>query len=493
MTFTPNFLSQRDPRWKDVQLGFDSSSTIGVGGCALTSLTMFINSYGFGETPDSVNKKLVDMGSGAGFVGDLLVWGAITRAFPGIIYRNINIWDDQAASLSAIDASINAGKPVIVQLDRSPSAGLQNHWVVLVGKQENDYLMLDPWPYPSDTQPASLSDRYGFDRPPEQVITAAVWYDATGSSTTPVPTDGLYVRVPYSLGAGLNLRAQPNVSASILGKEQAGTLLCCLEPDSVAVPNIGQQNQWLQVRDPAGLTGYVAAWYVESIGATVPTTTTPTPTTPPPTTTPTTTTPPTTTPPTTTPTPTPPATTPADTTSTTTTPPTTTPTTPTPTTPPAPPTTTTPASTGLTVKVMQSVGASGLRLRAQPSMTGMVIAIEAAGAVLNVVEAADQALTRIGVEGKWLNVKDAHGFTGYVAAWFVQSSAMVKVAGAVGPAGLRLRDGPTTTANVLKVIPADTVLTLLEPAAGRIGVIGQWLKVKEPGGVTGYIAAWFVE
>jgi hypothetical protein len=37
------------------------------------------------------------------------------------------------------------------------------------------------------------------------------------------------------------------------------------------------------------------------------------------------------------------------------------------------------------------------------------------------------------------------------------------------------------------------VLILLEPAAGKIGVIGQWLKVKEPGGVTGYVAAWFVE
>lgn len=133
-------------------------------------------------------------------------------------------------------------------------------------------------------------------------------------------------------------------------------------------------------------------------------------------------------------------------------------------------------------------------------MTGTVIAIEAAGAALTVVEAVDQALTKIGVQGKWLNVKDSRGLTGYVAAWFVQAGSTVpagaqtvKVAAAVGPAGLRLRDGPSTSANVLKVLPVDTLLTLLEPEAGKIGVNGQWLKVKEPGGVTGYVAAWFVQ
>ncbi len=487
MTFTHNFLSQQDPRWKDVQLGFDSSITIGTDGCAITSLTMLVNGYGFSETPDSVNNKLVAMGAGTGFIGGMVVWGAITRAFPAIVYRDRVIWNDQPASLSGIDAALSAGQPVVVQVDRSPAPGLQNHWVVLVAKQDSDYLMLDPWPYPQGDQLLSLSSTYGQGRPPEQVITAAVWYDAIGSSTTPPPTDGLYVRVPLSLSAGLNLRAQPNVSASILGKEQAGTLLRCLEPDALAVPKIGQQNQWLMVRDPAGLSGYVAAWYVEGTGTSTPTATTPEMTTPE------TTTPTTTTPTTTTPTTTPETTTPTTTIPTTTTPTSTT-TTPT-TTPTNTTTSTTPtSSTGLTVKVMQSVGTSGLRLRAQPSMTGTVIAIEAAGATLAVVEAANQALIKIGVQGQWLNVKDARGLTGYVAAWFVQiPGATVKIAAAVGPAGLRLRDGPSTSANILKIMPVGTVLTLLEPAAGKIGVSGQWLKVKEPGGVTGYVAAWFVQ
>jgi hypothetical protein len=68
----------------------------------------------------------------------------------------------------------------------------------------------------------------------------------------------------------------------------------------------------------------------------------------------------------------------------------------------------------------------------------------------------------------------------------------VKVAAAVGPAGLRLRDGPSTTSNTLKVLPVGTALTPLESTAGKVGVNGQWLRVKEPGGMTGYVAAWFV-
>ena len=41
-----------------------------------------------------------------------------------------------------------------------------------------------------------------------------------------------------------------------------------------------------------------------------------------------------------------------------------------------------------------------------------------------------------------------------------------------------------------------TVLTVLEPvvsAQAKIGVYGQWLNVREPGGQTGYVAAWYIQ
>jgi hypothetical protein len=62
-------------------------------------------------------------------------------------------------------------------------------------------------------------------------------------------------------------------------------------------------------------------------------------------------------------------------------------------------------------------------------------------------------------------------------------------------AGLRLRDQPNANAVILKVLTPGTPLTVLEPAStvrARIGVTNQWLNVQEPGGTTGYVAAWFV-
>jgi hypothetical protein len=66
MSFTPNYLSQRDPRWKDEKLGFDDTATIGTDGCALICLTMLVNGYRFNETPDTLNQKLKAMAPGAG-------------------------------------------------------------------------------------------------------------------------------------------------------------------------------------------------------------------------------------------------------------------------------------------------------------------------------------------------------------------------------------------------------------------------------------------
>jgi hypothetical protein len=99
MSFIPAVLCQRDPRWKDEKLGFDNSVSIGTDGCTLTCLAMLVNGYGFNETPSSMNKKFKDMGDGNAFLGGLIVWGGLTRAFPRIVFRNIIICRDQAAPI----------------------------------------------------------------------------------------------------------------------------------------------------------------------------------------------------------------------------------------------------------------------------------------------------------------------------------------------------------------------------------------------------------
>ena len=475
MAFNPNILSQCDPRWKGEKLGFNESASIGTDGCTLTCLTMLVNGYGFNETPDTLNRKLVELGPGNGFTDGLIVWEGLAKVFPKIVYRNNIVCRDRPAPLDSINKSLDSGQPLIVEVDRSPSPSLESHWIILIARQDDDYLILDPWPFPTDSGPVSLAGRYGFGNPLDQVITAVVWYQDSSPSptpTAPLPTSGLMVRVQGSLVAGLRLRSAPNATASsTIALERAGTPLCCLEPDAIVLAKIGNANQWLQVNDPAGVSGFVAAWYVDQEGA-PPSAPAPHPL-------------------------------------------------PVPLPQPAAEPTQQPATSPLvqpadlpelTVLVAQSVGISGLRMRKQPYPISGTVTVVPAVAELAVLEPPAHAFPKIGKQNQWLNVRYRNSNSGFVAAWYIElkpgsvpapsagnqpadPSAAVALTVTVSSqalAGLRLRDQPDPGANTLKILPAGTTLTVLGDSAtarSRIGLEDQWLHVTEPGGQSGYVAA----
>ncbi len=550
MSFTPNSISQRDPRWINEKLGFDDTATIGTDGSTLACLAMLVNGYGFDETPSSLNRKLKDLGSGVGFLGSLIVWPGLTEGFPNIVFRGINICRDQPAPMSDINASLDAGQPLVIELDQSPSAGLQNHWVIIYARLGDDYLMLDPWPQPPDDAPAKLGDRYGQGRPASEYITSVAWYAASSSpasATRPAtaPGIGLFVRVQAIETVGVTLRSAPDSSATAVAVEPPGTLLHCIEPDAIALPRIGVTDQWLQVSDPGGLDGYVAAWYVDKadkiapqpqeqpapspasastspLEPALPATPAPTPSagpalspTPAPTPPPeqvqpamaSPTHPPEPPPPPTsvsTPSPEPlqpaasainPPPEPAL------------PATPAPASPSAP----TPAPASLTVRVLQTIRPVGLRLRDQPDTTSNTMAILSAGQELTVLEPAEQAIPKIGQINQWINVRDGNGQIGYVAAWYVESgnppapepasrpssasSTLTVFVSSQASGGLRMRDQPNASGSLLKVLMPGTPLEVLESASAtraKVGVKNQWLNVREPSGAVGYVAAWYV-
>jgi hypothetical protein len=62
-----------------------------------------------------------------------------------------------------------------------------------------------------------------------------------------------------------------------------------------------------------------------------------------------------------------------------------------------------------------------LRLRAQPTVESAELAFEEPGALLTVIEEQFSASLKIGLEGKWLQVRDAQEREGSVAAWYVES------------------------------------------------------------------------
>jgi hypothetical protein len=128
------------------------------------------------------------------------------------------------------------------------------------------------------------------------------------------------------------------------------------------------------------------------------------------------------------------------------------------------------------------------------------------------LEPPDFAIPKVGVTGKWLKVRDQQNIEGFVAAWYVKyasgstaqqaaQTTTANILGIMGPLkvkaaveGIALRKQPVVSdASLIKRLPLGAEFTVAEPnAEGKIGKNDQWLKVKDPGGVEGFVAAWFV-
>lgn len=463
-------LSQTDPRWKGKLLGTDNTATIGKYGCLLTCMTMVANGFGFTETPDSLNDKMKLIG---GFQGAMIVPGALPTAIPGIRYKKYQPCENYPAPMDEIDATLAAGKPVIIMVDYSPAAGLQNHWIVLVDKKGNDYVIRDPYPFPVDTSEIMLTKRYGFAGTPQKIIQAALWYEgnvvqppAPKPSPKPIPSSGFAV---YATADGLALRTQPVVTDdNLIKRVPVQGKLFVSEDVNTAKSKIGQQGQWLKVIDASeGYEGYVAAWYV-SVDAT------PQPPVPQPPT----------------PTPAPPAPIPQ---------------------PPVP----SPAQPPVGALIVYAM-TEGLALRSQPVVAdNTLIDRVPLNSQFLVLEPAAQANTKLGTNNQWLNVKSVEGDTGYVAAWLVSQYRQdalgvvdkpdtppapapppTKLVVRAAEDNLALRKQPVISdATLIKRYPLISEFLVLEPinqAMTKLGVTNQWLNVRSVDGLEGYVAAWYV-
>ncbi len=411
MSFNLVYLSQQDPQWKNDPLGFatDPKDTIGYVGCALTSVSMLVSGYGFAETPETLNKKLK---AKQGFVDSGIRWDVVNQVHPEVKLKSNVPCEGVDAPLSQIDAWLAAGHPVVVCVDASPNPGLQWHYVLLYAREGDDYLMLDPWPYkPGTATKDYLMKRYSQGKPLKQAIQQVLFYEASGSggpistpssgttttpatqpTTAPTPGSGVYARVMDSVTWGLNIRSSADTSsmANLVISVPAGTQLMLINASDAA--KIGQNNQWVRVREPGGKEGLAAAWYLEKVAGTTPA-------------------------PTTAPTPSPVNESPTSTSKTPVPTPASTPST-TPTTTPSTPTET--PKDKLTLVVSDAVGTSGLRLRKTPSMGGTLVTVLKAGTKLTVVEPVSKAKDKVGKPNQWIYVREPNGNRGYVGAEYVK-------------------------------------------------------------------------
>ena len=460
--FEIDALYQNDPKWKNVKLGNQNQETIGSWGCLLTSLTMVANGYGFNETPETINEK---MKSAGGFQGALVVPAVLPSICPGLVYKGYQPCEDSPAPIAQIDAAIADGKPVIVQVDWSPKAGLQTHWIVLYDKTGNDYYMKDPYRYSGDSPDKKMKmlDRYTHSgRDTSKAITGVVWVEGSTppdpKPKIPLPSDSFPV---YATVDGLAFRDAPSVAGALIKRLPLNARLEILETQDEAEAKIGEYGKWLHIQDSAGDQGYTAAWYVSKTVVDEETET---------------------------PTPQPPVVTPDD------------------------------------VEYFLIPIADGLALREAGNYNAQLIKRLPLNTELGYLESREDVNQKVGVVNQWIKVYDANGSQGYVAAWYVTRKAGTPPIppGETQPTppsqpitppptppepidgfavvtiieGLAFRTQPTVTnTNLIKRLSLNTKLAVDEPeelAKRKIGVNGQWLKVKDPSGKVGYVAAWYV-
>ncbi len=451
--FSVKPLSQQDPRWKAEHLG-DSNSTFGMYGCLLTCLAMVANGFGADEDPSTLNIKMKKVG---GFLGDNLRPHLLARATRGVKYQKTIMCNNPPAPIADIDAALTAGMPVVIEVDYSPDPKIQQHWILLVDKIGNDYMMLDPWPWPAQAKPMRLSrSKYAFAGGAAQTILGTIFFTgkpavAAELQERALPPDALVV---YANSDDLAMRSHPQkTDDTLIDRMPAKTKLYALEPADIARVKVGLTNTWLEVqRDEDGQKGYVYAYYLSLTPEVLPDP---------------------------------------------------------------------PVADGVAAPVPGLVYSTGdaLALRSRPeTIPETLIKRLPVNSQLTLLEPLEQANAKIGVEGQWLQVKDITGKEGFVAAWFVadhlQQPTLGVTASQPGTPGqpaapasdtlivrttgdnLALRkEGSISPLNLIKRLPLLTELQVIEPipaALLKIGKTGQWLNVRDIAGAEGFVAAWFV-
>ena len=157
-----------------------------------------------------------------------------------------------------------------------------------------------------------------------------------------------------------------------------------------------------------------------------------------------------------------------------------------------------------------------IRIRSAP-VDGQVIDLVGFGEVVQVLESAASAQTKIGVFDQWVEVRKQDGTTGYTAAWLYTIANAVtpdvsRIAAPVTAAPpsssrsnavaalfiraesdeIRVRTRPVD-GQVIDLVNLGEVIQVLEPAAtaqSKIGQNGQWVQVLTVEGTEGYTAAW---
>ncbi len=125
---------QNDPRWKDDKMG-GSQETLGEAGCFVACVSMALAHHGIDLTPKRLNEllKTNDGYTKQGWVR----WYTVSK----ITNQQIRFYAPSQPSSAVIDAALKSGAPILAKI---LLYNVMPHWVLIVGKEGQDYLVKDP-------------------------------------------------------------------------------------------------------------------------------------------------------------------------------------------------------------------------------------------------------------------------------------------------------------------------------------------------------------
>jgi len=155
-----------------------------------------------------------------------------------------------------------------------------------------------------------------------------------------------------------------------------------------------------------------------------------------------------------------------------------------------------------------------LRVRWTPSTEQPPLTHVYHGDVLEALDAEQDVRAKVGQRGQWLRIRVSENVEGYVAAWYLRLPEVRPVSFDIfgtGPVSaevkmevqvvssemgfLNVRPVPSTDRPPITRVDDGAVLEALEleeDVRARVGREAQWLHVRTPEGIEGYVAAWYL-
>jgi hypothetical protein len=133
LTTQPIYL-QYDPAWSTERIG-GSGEEFSAVGCTVCCLCMAMAQHGVALTPLELNSRLKQAGgyTDRGWIR----WNVLQTVTDG----KIDVQIPRHATHGDIDTALTAGNPVLVKVLFSPGVP---HWVLIVGRDQKEYLIKDP-------------------------------------------------------------------------------------------------------------------------------------------------------------------------------------------------------------------------------------------------------------------------------------------------------------------------------------------------------------